>query len=87
MIKYLQKWFNDNKIVNSGLPIIISSVIASTFTVGIRQLGWLQPFSLNIYDRMLQIRTDSSPDSRILTVLITEEDIQEDEIFKGPKER
>lgn len=78
--QYIQKWFNNdkNQFVNRGLPIVISSIIASTFTVGIRQLGWLESFGLNIYDRMLQIRPELPPDKRILTVLITEEDIQEE---------
>ncbi len=43
--------------------------------IGIRQLGGLQGAELRLYDRLVQFRPEELPDSRILIVGVTEEDI------------
>jgi CHASE2 domain-containing sensor protein/predicted Ser/Thr protein kinase len=56
--------------------IFLTSVGVSTALLGVRELKWLQPWELNVYDQMMRSRPKEAPDKRILLVTITEEDIQ-----------
>lgn len=49
--------------------------------VGMRQLGLSQPLELAIYDWLLRSQPDLVPDSRILIVGITEDDIQQQQAW------
>lgn len=57
-------------------PAIVSSAIITALMVGIKQLGVVEPIELKLFDQMIQMRTDQSPDPRILVVAVTENDIQ-----------
>lgn len=57
-------------------PVIISSAIATIFTLGIQKLQVLEALELRIYDQMIQRRADPGPDPRLLIVTVTEEDLQ-----------
>ena len=48
----------------------------SAVSAGIHEMGLLQPLEVRAYDRMMQIRGDRPPDSRILIVEIGEADIR-----------
>ena len=56
--------------------VAIATLFASGLLLGIRHWGGLQPLELMAFDRMMQFRVDSGPDSRLLVVGITEEDIE-----------
>lgn len=55
--------------------IVLSSLVVTTCLLGIRYLGVLQSWELQTFDRLLQLRPSEAPDSRILIVTITEEDL------------
>ena len=57
-------------------PALLISLAIALLTMGIRYLGVLQPMELQAFDQLLQLRPDEKPDSRLLVVTITEEDIQ-----------
>ncbi len=57
-------------------PAIIASAIATVFLFGIQRLGVLEPIELKVFDQMLLLRTDLSPDPRILVVGVSEKDLQ-----------
>ena len=65
--------------------LIFSSAIATGLVLGIRALGLLQAIELSAFDQSIKLRPASLPDSRLLVVTITEEDIQaqRDEPRKG----
>jgi CHASE2 domain-containing sensor protein len=57
----------------------IATAITLTITsllLGWRQLGGFEPMELQVFDRMVQLRPEVPPDSRLLVVAITEEDLQ-----------
>jgi CHASE2 domain-containing sensor protein/tRNA A-37 threonylcarbamoyl transferase component Bud32 len=56
--------------------ILIASVGVTVFIAGIRDLRWLQPWELRVYDQMLRSRPEKASDRRILLVTITEADIK-----------
>ncbi|WP_377475886.1 MAG: adenylate/guanylate cyclase domain-containing protein [Microcoleus anatoxicus] len=56
-------------------PLIITCIAVTASLGAIRQLGWLQPWELNAFDLMVQLRPDAGVDSRLLVVTITEQDI------------
>ncbi|MHC0062502.1 CHASE2 domain-containing protein [Nostoc sp. UIC 10890] len=61
----------------SWLPIIfVTSVGVTAFIWGVRELKWLQPWELRVYDQMLRSRPAQAPDRRILLVKITDEDLK-----------
>ncbi|MFW9264908.1 CHASE2 domain-containing protein [Nostoc sp. CALU 546] len=61
----------------SWLPIIfVTSVGVTAFIWGVRELRWLQPWELRVYDQMLRSRPAQAPDRRILLVKITDEDLK-----------
>lgn len=53
----------------------VSAAIA-VLLMGVRYLGLLQPLELQAFDQLLRLRPDEKPDSRLLVVTITEEDVQ-----------
>ncbi|HIK16789.1 MAG TPA: CHASE2 domain-containing protein [Leptolyngbyaceae cyanobacterium M33_DOE_097] len=57
------------------LPLIISVTI-SALVMGVRWLGWLQPFELQAFDQFMRLRPAEPPDQHLLIVAVTEEDLQ-----------
>ncbi len=64
------------KFWQKSAPFVVITLVVSGLVWGLRQVGLLQRTELRAYDVLLQLRPDAGPDPRILTVLITEEDIQ-----------
>ncbi|BBD64068.1 serine/threonine protein kinase with Chase2 sensor [Nostoc commune NIES-4072] len=58
--------------------ILVTSVGVTTFIWGVRELKWLQPWELRVYDQMLRSRPPEAPERRILLVKITDEDLKQD---------
>ncbi|MEA5624172.1 CHASE2 domain-containing serine/threonine-protein kinase [Nostoc sp. UHCC 0251] len=58
--------------------ILVTSVGVTAFIWGVRELKWLQPWELRVYDQMLRSRPSEAPDRRILLVKITDEDLKQD---------
>ncbi len=56
--------------------IFVTSIGVTAFIWGVRELKWLQPWELRVYDQMLRSRPPQAPDRRILLVKITDEDIK-----------
>ena len=56
--------------------VAAASLFASVSILGVRHLGWLQPLELKAYDHFLQLRPQEPPDSRLLIIEVTEEDVQ-----------
>lgn len=56
--------------------ILVTSVGVTAFIGGIRELKWLQPWELRVYDQMLRSRPAQPPDKRILLVKITDDDLK-----------
>ncbi|WP_392533543.1 CHASE2 domain-containing protein [Nostoc sp. C117] len=62
---------------NSWLQIILVTSVGVTALIwGVRELKWLQPWELRVYDQMLRSRPVEAPDERILLVKITDDDLQ-----------
>jgi CHASE2 domain-containing sensor protein/predicted Ser/Thr protein kinase len=59
--------------------IVVTSVGVTALIWGVRELKWLQPWELRVYDEMLRSRPPEAPDQRILLVKITEEDLQREQ--------
>ncbi|MCA1994826.1 MAG: CHASE2 domain-containing serine/threonine-protein kinase, partial [Coleofasciculus sp. S288] len=57
-------------------PAVIASLAVTGLLVGGRKLGLLEPLELSAYDRLVQLRPTLPPDSRLLVVHWTEQDIQ-----------
>lgn len=56
--------------------ILITSVGVTALIWGVRELKWLQPWELRVYDQMLRSHPPQAPDRRILLVKITDEDLK-----------
>jgi len=56
--------------------ILVTSVGVTAFIWGVRELKWLQPWELRVYDQMLRSQKAEAPDRRILLVKITDEDLK-----------
>ncbi|MEH1859896.1 MAG: CHASE2 domain-containing serine/threonine-protein kinase [Nostoc sp.] len=56
--------------------IFVTSIGVTAFIWGVRELKWLQPWELRVYDQMLRSRPSEAPDRRILLVKITDKDIK-----------
>ncbi len=61
---------------NGIRPILAITFLVTGVLVGTEYLGGFQPLELAAYDRMVRWRQDTSRDPRILTVGITEDDLQ-----------
>lgn len=70
----LESWRDYAK--RGACVVAIASLAVTSFVLGIRQLGWLQPLELVTFDQMVRLRTDIGPDPRLLVVGITEADLQ-----------
>ncbi|MCC5608580.1 CHASE2 domain-containing serine/threonine-protein kinase [Nostoc sp. CHAB 5834] len=58
--------------------ILVTSVGVTAFIWGVRELKWLQPWELRVYDQMLRSRPQEAPNRRILLVKITDGDFKQD---------
>ncbi|MEH2044472.1 CHASE2 domain-containing protein [Nostoc sp.] len=58
--------------------IFVTSVGVTAFIWGVRELKWLQPWELRVYDQMLRSRPAQAPDRRILLVTITDKDLKQE---------
>lgn len=56
--------------------LLILSIFLVTFLMGVRYLGLLQPWELNAYDHLMQVRPYEQPDRRLLIVTVDDADIQ-----------
>ena len=70
------KWLKEKNIFELIKPLAISTLATTALIIGVRQLGWLQSWELNFYDQLVKLQAKPKPDPRLLTVLITETDIQ-----------
>lgn len=62
---------------------LAASVAVTALMMGFRQLGVLQAWELQAFDHLMQLRPSEPPDSRLLIVTVTEEDVQN----QNPQER
>ncbi|MGB3639195.1 MAG: CHASE2 domain-containing protein, partial [Rivularia sp. (in: cyanobacteria)] len=53
-----------------------ASVAITGLLMGVRYLGVLQPLELKTFDQIMQLRPTEIPDSRLLVVTVTEEDVR-----------
>ncbi|MUG99424.1 CHASE2 domain-containing protein [Scytonema sp. UIC 10036] len=58
------------------LTILVSSVGVTSLLVGVRELKLLQSVELKAYDQMLRLRSLEAPDSRLVLVTVTEDDVR-----------
>lgn len=54
--------------------LLLASLTVTGLIMGIRWLGWLQPWELQAFDHLMRSRPTEQPDPRLLIVTITEED-------------
>jgi CHASE2 domain-containing sensor protein len=59
------------------LPMLLTSLLVTVGVVGIRALGGLQTLELQAFDQLLRLRPAEQPDSRLLLITITEQDVQQ----------
>lgn len=57
--------------------LLCISLVVTGLMVGMRQLGFSQPWELAAYDQLVQSQPILSPDPRLLVITITESDIQQ----------
>ncbi len=74
MVKSAQQRQEQNVI---SIAAAIASIATALFILGLRGLGSLEWLELVTYDFMMRLRPNIPPDSRILVVGITEQDIQD----------
>lgn len=56
--------------------LFFTSLAVAASIVGARYFGLLQPLEIAAFDRLLQLRPNEPPDSRLLVILVTDEDVQ-----------
>lgn len=56
--------------------MLVSSLLVTASVLGVRYQGGLQKWESQAYDQLMNSRSDSAPDSRLLIVEVTEEDLQ-----------
>ncbi|MEM9509564.1 MAG: CHASE2 domain-containing protein [Cyanobacteria bacterium P01_E01_bin.35] len=54
----------------------VASLLVTSMIVGVRSLGWLQPWELQSFDWLMRMRPNEGLDHRLLLVTITEDDVQ-----------
>lgn len=65
-----------SRAVSRALPmVLLTSLVATACMSGIRYLGGLQSWELQVFDQLLRLRPPEPPDQRLLIVTITEEDL------------
>ncbi|MBF2064490.1 MAG: CHASE2 domain-containing protein [Calothrix sp. C42_A2020_038] len=62
-------------LVSFSLTLLLSLVVTGLI-MGVRYLGVLQPLELGAFDLLLRSRPIEKPDSRLLVIVATEEDVQ-----------
>ena len=50
--------------------------VSSACIIGVRSVGWLEPWELQAFDHLMSTRPEEGPDDRLLLVTITEEDVR-----------
>jgi CHASE2 domain-containing sensor protein len=73
----LHKQLLAKQFIKKCLPILISSLTATSLVIGIRSLGWLQSWELQTLDLFIRWRPAEEIDPRLLVVEATEKDINE----------
>lgn len=53
-----------------------ASLIVTALLMGVRYVGMLQPLELQAFDQLVRLRPSEKPDSRLLVVTVTEDDVQ-----------
>ncbi|MFN4279184.1 CHASE2 domain-containing protein [Thermosynechococcus sp.] len=66
------------------MPAVATTLGVAAVVIGVRQLGLLQPLELSLYDFYVRSQPARDPDPRVLTVLITEQDIQAQKTWPLP---
>ncbi|MBW4565771.1 MAG: CHASE2 domain-containing protein [Mojavia pulchra JT2-VF2] len=56
--------------------IVFVSIVVTGLVMGVRYLGLLQSLELAAFDHLLRLRPQEKPDSRLLVITVTEEDVQ-----------
>ncbi len=56
--------------------VMLTSIVTTALLMGVRYFGVLQSWELMAFDHLLRLRPQEKPDSRILVIEITEEDVQ-----------
>ncbi len=56
--------------------VMLASIVLTPLLMGVRYFGLLQSWELMAFDHLLRLRPQEKPDSRILVIEITEEDVQ-----------
>ena len=57
-------------------PLIVTSLLVTMGTLGLRYLGLIELAELAVYDQLIQLKPNDEEDDRILVVGITETDLQ-----------
>ncbi|ODG98165.1 sensor protein Chase2 [Nostoc sp. KVJ20] len=55
---------------------MLASIVTTPLLMGVRYFGLLQSWELMAFDHLLRLRPQEKPDSRILVITVTEEDVQ-----------
>lgn len=61
---------------HSWKQLLLASMLGTGLVMGLRLLGFLQPFELQAYDMLMRSRPDEGQDDRLLLITITENDVQ-----------
>ncbi|OKH30839.1 adenylate cyclase [[Phormidium ambiguum] IAM M-71] len=61
---------------HSWKQLLLASMLGTSLVMGLRLLGFLQPFELQAYDMLMRSRPDEGQDNRLLLITITENDVQ-----------
>ncbi|MGQ4650489.1 CHASE2 domain-containing protein [Lyngbya aestuarii] len=56
--------------------MLVASIAITGLLMGVRYLGVLQPLELKAFDQFRQLRPPEIPDSRLLVVTVTEEEVR-----------
>ena len=70
-----------HKLFNFSIILVLSTLITG-LVMGMRYLGVLQSLELKAFDRLLQLRPSEKPDSRLLIIAVTEEDVRNQQADK-----
>lgn len=63
--------------LRSGWKLFLATTLTVTGMIaGVKQVGWLQTPELAVYDHLMRLRPASGTDPRLLTIEITEADLQ-----------
>ena len=57
------------------LTVLVASVLIAALVMGVRYMGMLQPWELQAYDHLMQMRPAEMPDPRLLIITVDDKDI------------